>query len=485
MKGKFAASLKRKSEKVKIRKLFPACLILCLFALSSAAQTPDVAQAVDRYLSIRTEMGGFSGAILVARDGRVILRKGYGFADVEKRIPYTPETQHEVASISKMFTAMAALKLRDSGKLQLSDSICKYLDGCPEIWKPITIQQLMRHTSGIPDYEEKLELGSDKYLEFMVKPEATKLIVENAKTLPLDFKPGEKFHYSNTGYVILSRIVQQAAGQPFAEFVRKNILEPAGMKHSGIIGTGAPPKKLASGYTHGDIGWEKMLGGVALTAGHLKKQPQLALTPPAGDAGVYSTVDDLYLWSRVMDGSKLVPAALAAEVYTPGLENYGYGWLIDKGFERRRMWHNGELPGYTSELLKFPDDKITIIIFSNLDRSRLGRIRRDVSAIVLGTPYDLPVRGTVTKLMPEQVARLEGSYKMADGAVLTIRNEPDYLTAEIKGRYLAGLIPLSPTEFYFPLADGKALFTLDESGRAIKVNMRYSGEDHIGERIPQ
>lgn len=470
---------------MRIRNLSLTLLALFLFALSASGQTQDIAQTVDRYLSVRTEMGGFSGAILIAKDGRIILRKGYGFADVEKGIPYTPETRHEVASISKMFTSMAALKLRDQGKLQLTDSICKYLDGCPDIWKPITIQQLMRHTSGIPDYEEQLELGSDKYLEFMSRPDTSARIVENAEKLPLDFKPGEKFHYSNTGYIVLSYVVQKAARQPFAEFVTKTILQPAGMKHSGIFGSGGIPKNLANGYTYGDIGWEKTLGGVSLTAGHLKKLPHLPLAPPAGDAGLYSTVDDLYRWSQLMDGSKLVPAQEAAEVFTPGLEGYGYGWFIDRGFERRRFGHTGALPGYTSELIKFPDDKITIIIVNNLDRARLGRIRRDVCAIVLGTPYDMPVRGKVIKLTVAQAEPLVGDYKMADGEMLTIRNEPDYLTAEIKGRYLAGLIPLSPTEFYMPLADGRVIFTLDAGGRAVKINTRYSGEDHIGVRISQ
>lgn len=469
---------------MRMRKLFPAFLALILFALPVFAQTQDIAGAVDRYLSIRAEMGRFSGAALIAQDGKIILRKGYGFADVEKRIPYTPETQHEVASISKMFTAMAALKLRDQGKLQLTDSICKYLEGCPEIWQPVTVQHLMRHTSGIPDYEEKLELASDKYLEFMTKPNASARIFEDAKKLPLDFKPGEKFHYSNTGYVILSYIVQKAAGKPFEEFVTKTILQPAGMKSSGVFGYGTP-KNLAHGYTHGDIGWEKTLAGAPLTGGHLKKIPQLPLKPLAGEANLYTTVDDLYRWSQVMDGSKLVPAEEVAEVFTPGLENYGYGWFIDRGFERKRMSHTGGLPGYISDFVKFPDDKITIILFSNLYTARLGRIRRDVTAIVLGKPYDLPVRGKVIKLTAEQIAKLEGDYKMTDGAVLTIRNAPDYLTAEIKGRYQAGLIPLSPTEFYMPLADGKAIFTLDANGRAAKVNMRYSGEDHLGERVTQ
>lgn len=467
-----------------------ASLLLTCFLLlalspwqSSRSQSLDIAQSIDQYLSIRTEMGKFSGAVLVAQDGKIILRKGYGFADVEKKIPYTPETEHEVASISKMFTAMAALKLRNQGKLRLDDSVCKYLDDCPETWKTITIQHLMRHTSGIPDYEEQLELGSDKYLEFMSQPDASAKILENAKKQQLDFQPGAKFHYSNTGYIILSNVIQRAAGQPFADFVAKSLLLPAGMKHSGYFGTRIVPKKLANGYTHGDIGWEKTLGGVSLTAGHLRKLPQLPLNPPAGDAGLYSTIDDLYRWSQIMDGSKLVSTEEAAEVFTPGISGYGYGWFIDRAFNRRRLRHNGILPGYVSDFIKFPDDKITIILFSNLDRARLSVTARDVSAIVLGAPYDLPVRGKVIKLTAEQIAKLEGDYRTSDGALLTIRNEPDYLVAEVKGQFLAGLIPLSPTEFYFPLRDGKVIFTLGDKVGAVRVNLRYAGEDHIAERI--
>ena len=438
---------------------------------------------MDQYLSIRTEMGRFSGAVLVAKGEQIILRKGYGFADVEKQILYTPETQQAVASISKMFTAMAALKLRQQGKLRLEDSICQYLSECPETWKPITVQHLMRHTSGIPDYEAKLDLGSDKYLEFMTQPQATAKIVEEARKQPLEFTPGAKFTYSNTGYVVLSYIIQKAAGVPFAEFVSRSILQPAGMKQSGFFGTRQIPKKLAYGYTHGDLGWGKMLAGVSLTAGHLKKLPRLPLTPPAGDAGLYSTVDDLYRWSRIMDGGGLVSAADIAEVFTPGLNQYGYGWFIDSGFNRKRRQHNGMLPGYLSEFIKYPDDKLTIILFSNVDTARMRSIVRDITAIALGAPFDLPVRGNVTKLTAEQIIRLEGDYKMANGAILTIRNEPDYLMAKIKNQFNAGLIPLSPTEFYFPLADGKAIFTLDENNRAVKVNLRYNGENHFAERV--
>ncbi|MEA2603969.1 MAG: hypothetical protein QOF89_4961 [Acidobacteriota bacterium] len=184
-----------------------------------------------------------------------------------------------------------------------------------------------------------------------------------------------------------------------------------------------------------------------------------------------------------LDGGKLVSAEEAAEAFTPGLDNYGYGWFIDTGFDRKRLRHTGLLPGYVSDFIKLPGDKVTILLVSNLDRTRLDRIARDVTAIVLGTPYDLPVHGKLAQLTAEQFAKLEGEYKMTDGKTLTVRKEPDLLAAELKGRYTAGLLPLSPTEFYFPLGDGKAIFTLDESGKAVKVNMRYGGKDHVGERV--
>lgn len=469
-----------------VRSGFHLLLILCtLLTTTVVGQSKDVETAIQQYLSIRTEMGQFSGAVLVAKNGVPLFRRGYGFADVERRRPYTPETQQAFASISKMFTALAVLKLRGQGKLRLEDSICKYLKDCPETWNPITVEHLMRHTSGLPDYEEKLELGSDKYLAFMTTPDSSARIVEDAQKLPLAFPPGKKFNYSNTGYVVLSYVVQKAAGMPFAEFVVQQLLRPAGMKNSGVLGTARQPKRLATGYTFGDLGWEKTLAGYPLTAGHLKPLPVLPRTSPAGDAWLYSTVDDLFRWSQIMEGNGFVSAAEVKEVYTAGLGNYGYGWFVDNAFSRKRTRHNGMLPGYVSDFIRFPDEKISIIIASNLDRAPLNRIARDLSAIVLGTPYDLPVRGHVIRLTEAQISALLGDYKTAEGATLTIRKDPDFLVAAIKGRYTAGLIPLTPTEFYFPLGDGKAIFTLGANGQAVQVNMRYSGEDHPAERIAQ
>ena len=185
-----------------------------------------------------------------------------------------------------------------------------------------------------------------------------------------------------------------------------------------------------------------------------------------------------------MEGSKLIPKSEVDEIYTAGLEEYGYGWFVGKSFNnRKRVKHNGGLPGYVTDFMRFPDEKTTVIVFSNVDRVRLNSIVRSITSITLGMPFDMPVRGKVVKLSPEQIANLEGDYKMADGSILTIQNSPNFLLAKIKDFYTAGLIPLSPTEFYFPLGDGKAIFTINGSGKATKVNMRYGGEDRIAERI--
>jgi hypothetical protein len=254
------------------------------------------------------------------------------------------------------------------------------------------------------------------------------------------------------------------------------------MNRAGLFDGKTVPEGLAVGYTHPELGWAKLLAGTPLTAGHLAARPRLPLTPPAGDAGLYATADDLLAWSRAMDGGALVPKAEADEVFAPGLEGYGYGWFIGEGWRRRRYRHNGGLPGYTSDFVKFPDEGLTLVFLCNLDRARLSAIVRDVSAMVLGEPWDMPVSGAVATLAPEDYARLEGIYAMADGKKLTVTKEKDLLTAALEGRYTAGLVPLSPTRFYFPLGDGTATFSLGEDGRASSVNIRYSAEDHVATR---
>jgi CubicO group peptidase (beta-lactamase class C family) len=332
--------------------------VLILLSFNSLALPNNSNFEIDALLSNLTKAGKFSGAVLVARDGKILLRKGYGFANLEKRIPFTPDTPHHVASISKMFTAMAVLKLRDQNSLKLEASICVYLEPCPKIWQAVTMQDLMRHTSGIPDYEEKQGLYSKAYLEFMTRSDATEKILLQARKDKLEFKPGTRFKYSNTGYVLLSSIVEKVSGKPFNQAVHDLVLEPAGLKNTGMFEAGMTG--ISSGYTKN---WKPI--------------PRLALTPPAGDAALVSTLDDLYRWSELMDARE------TREVFQPGLGGYGYGWFVDTRFGRRRYIHTGELPGYRTVLIKYPSAKLTIILFSNQDQSPMEVISRAIGSSLL------------------------------------------------------------------------------------------------------
>lgn len=467
------------------------CFSLLLAAVFAHARetvpSERIAAQADAYLSILERNGRFSGAVLVARDGEVILRKGYGYADVERRIPYTPATQHQIASISKMFTAMAALRLRDDGKLRLSDSVCDHVLPCPEAWQPVTVQHLMHHTSGIPDYEEKLGLGSEAYLAYMAEPNASRRIVDEARSLPLDFQPGKSFKYSNTGYILLAYIVQQAAGIPFHEYVIRQILEPSGMEESGTLGLPTRPRSLAEGYAYGPLGWAPASND-CLCVQQLRRMPHLPYSPPQGDAWMYSTVDDLYRWGRIMDGQGWLDRDRIAEIETPGatiegIGGYGDGWFVGTKFDRTLVEHSGGLPGYVSNFQRYVDDKVTIILFSNLFDAAVWSISRDLGAIVFGQPYDQPRRYLPYRPSRAQLARLKGHYRSEDGVMRTVRKKGEHLLMARKGGLAILLYPVSPNRFYAPQIEGQVTFALDTRGRVASLNLRYEATDHVAKRV--
>jgi CubicO group peptidase (beta-lactamase class C family) len=344
---------------------FTAIFGLSLLSLFGVAQTPtQVSLRIKTYLSKLERQDQWSGAALVAIGDRIIVREGYGFANRQRREPFTPSTKHHVASISKMMTAFSALQLRDAGKLKLEASVCQYFQPCPKTWQAVQVQHLIHHSSGIPDYEAALGLQTRAYLEFMTKTNATERILEEAFKKPLEFKPGLKFKYSNTAYIVLSKIIEVASKLPFNDAVNMLALEPNGLKNSGMLELNINRTAISTGYT---TNWRII--------------PELALTPPAGDAALISTVDDLYQWSLAMDKT-----AQRREVFTPRQGGYGWGWFIDSRFGQRRYIHTGELPGYRTVFVKYPNRNITIILFSNQDRAPMEAMTRDISTWLLNGP---------------------------------------------------------------------------------------------------
>jgi CubicO group peptidase (beta-lactamase class C family) len=229
-----------------------------------------------------------------------------------------------------------------------------------------------------------------------------------------------------------------------------------------------------------DFTWTQRLAGIDLGAVDPQAIPLLSLGGAEGDAGVFSTVDDMYRWSRLTQGSALVSPALAKEIFT-GNDGYGMGWVIGEQYGEQRWRHTGELPGYLSNVEIFPQQHITIVMMDNFDLN-MRATTNALGLIALGKPYDMPVAGKLLTLTAAQIQPLLGAYRFADGRTLCVGHDPQFVTASVKGQFTAGLLALSPTRFYMPLSDGTAQFTLNGSS-ASAVNLRYDAVDHVATRV--
>ena len=464
-----------------------AALLTLLFPLPLPAQpAPATPTArLDQYLTARAQLGQFSGAVLVAHEGKVLLRKGYGYANLEHLVPVTPETKFEIASLTKAFTAFAVNALARDGKLKLDAPMCTYFQPCPEAWKTITVSQLVQHTSGIPDYEEALDMGSEAYYASLMRDDSAATAIETARAKPLDFAPGTQFKYSNTAYVILGLIIERVSGKSYEEFLRERIFTPLKMTSTMHIDRTRPQLHRADAYTH-QAPLVEALAGLELTSSHLRRVPPLRQAPPQADGGLLSTIDDLHLWARALLGDGPFDAQLLAPVFQPNEPGaYGLGWFIGKKFDRTLYSHTGVLPGMVSTFHLYPESRTIVIVLCNLDRARMGNIARDLTSIVFGHPYDVPRAHSTTKIDAAAAARFAGNYKLADGRLMTISHDAQngWLQAEVKEQFTAGLLPESDLVYYAPMWDGTITFVPEADGRVPALLMRQSGVDTRGERV--
>jgi D-alanyl-D-alanine carboxypeptidase len=443
----------------------------------------DLAGDIDRYLAARTGLGQFSGVALVATREGIIFRKAYGYANLELRVPNTLATTFEIASLSKSFTAAAVLMLRDDGKLQLDDSVCKFIDRCPDSWGAITIRHLLHHTSGIPDYESALEMGSTKYADAMALSDAPRRLIDDARIKPLDFPPGTKFNYSNTGYLLLGFIIEKASGQSYERYLQSRIFTPLKLDSTGVIDRRRIQKDRADGYTGTpEMPVEQLVAGYALLGGPIARAIYTRLPSPEGDGGLFSDVDDLYRWVVALDEGKFLSESSRAEMMTPRLGSYGAGWFTRQRFGRTLHAHTGNLPGFVSVIDRYDGSELTVILLCNIDVGRIGRSVNDIERIVFHLPYDVPVSHHIISLPSGSTAPLIGKYKLMDGRIVTIANGKRLLEASIESEYVAGLLPESPRQFYMPLAEGTFRFS-GEPKRSTTLTVHYDGTDHIARRM--
>lgn len=352
----------------------PPATAQVLASQSAAAPTGQALDAaLDAYLSAATRNEQFSGTVLLARGGKPVFVRSYGMANYELGVPNGPDTVFRLASVTKQFTALAVMQLQEKGKLKVDDPICRHLTDCPSAWKPITIRQLLNHTSGIPNFSSLPEWD-----EMLSRRDYTPAeLVGLFRDLPLEFTPGEKYDYSNSGYHLLGLIIERTSGISWADYVTQHILVPLGMTHSGDNNTRALIAHRASGYYS--------LGTTFINA------PIISRTVGYAAGGLYSTVGDLLLWDRALVPGRLVGQASLDAMFTPGKGNYGFGWRIAERFGRREMDHSGSDNGFSTYIIRFPDEDLTAIVLSNSDRASAGRVGNAMAAIAFGHPVTVPV----------------------------------------------------------------------------------------------
>jgi CubicO group peptidase (beta-lactamase class C family) len=359
-------------------------LLAVSFCVNVAAQfktiktNSEIAAWAEDYMNNAVKFDHFSGAVLIARDGKPIFSRAFGMANYELDVPNNLNTKFRIGSVSKQFTAAAILQLQERGKLNVGDPICKYLDDCPTAWQPITIRNLLNHTSGIVNFTRLPEASG----KFLLVPHSHKEIVDVFRHLPLESAPGEKYHYNNSGYYLLGLIVEKASGEKYWDYLRKNIFAPLGMNDTDSDDGETIVKNRASAYY---LGTDSIFRNTYYT--------NMEILFSIG--GAYSTVKDLLIWERSLAQNKLLKSETVTEMFTPGKGDYGYGWWIDKLGECRRMYHDGGITNFSTSLQVLPDERLTIIAVSNRGDDGGIRAAYDIAGKICGVP------ATIRGIQPE------------------------------------------------------------------------------------
>jgi CubicO group peptidase (beta-lactamase class C family) len=407
----------------------------------------------------------FMGSVLVARDGQVIYNKGYGSADLEWEVPNSPGTKFRLGSVTKQFTAASILLLEERGKLNVNDPVKKYLPGAPAAWDKITIFNLLTHTSGIPNFT-----GFAEYQKLEPFATTSEQLVARFRDKPLDFEPGEKWQYSNSGYVLLGHLIEKITGDSYEKFVRENIFTPLGMKDSGYDSNSAVIPHRASGYVSGKNGFEN--------AGFIH------MSIPHGAGALYSTTEDLLKWEQGLFGGKLLKAASLEKMTTPFKSNYAFGLQVETAGGHKVIEHGGGIEGFNTELAYYPDDKLTVVVLGNVNGGAPGDIARKLAAIAHGETVKLQSERKEITLDPKVLARYVGAYQMAPGVNMLVTLENNQLFTKLGNQQAIPIFAESQTMFFPKVVDAELEFTKDdEQGRPTEMILHQNGRDQSAKRL--
>jgi CubicO group peptidase (beta-lactamase class C family) len=426
--------------------------LLLIPALVSAQK--NYSDQLDKYVQAQMNIKGFSGAVLVMSKNKVLLKKAYGLADREWNVPNTTDTKFRIGSITKQFTAACILQLIEQGKLSFDDRLTKFIPGFPK-GDSVTIHMLLNHTSGIASYTDQADFN--KVLTLTLSADS---MISFFKNRPYNFSPGAKFKYNNSGYFLLGYIIEKVSGLSYANYLRKNILDKLGMMNSGADRLDTILPMRAKGYSK--------------VNGRYVNADPISLAWPYSAGILYSTLDDIYKWDRALYGTSIISASSKQKMFTPGKSNYGYGIVIDSLEKHLHIWHNGGIPGFVSDISRYVNDDVCIIVLSNNDFNA-DLLANGLANIVFDMPVEIPYVHKEIKLDPALLDRYIGKFN----AFMTIEviKKDGRLYRHRDGTPDIELKPESETKFFYADDSDRQLeFEIDKEGKVSKIWFINSGQ---------
>lgn len=462
----------------------PLVVIYCFFVFTVKAQNKQHSLKV--LFDTLSARNNFSGCVLVAENGIPLFEKAHGYANHEKSIPLNLNTRFELASVSKQFTAMAIMQLKEKGKLSYEDTLLKYFPDLP--FKGVTIRHLLTHTSGVPEF---MGMGGrdDKVLDTsrvnFNKDILAKLSLVYDST---SFAPGSDWSYSNTNYLLLAQIVEKVSGMPFAQYMRQYLFIPAGMKNTFVYSrrsSSTPMTNYALSYV-----WDPGRNAFVEPDSTVSLRYTYYLDGIAGPYGICSNVEDLLHWDQVLYSEKLIKQSTLKDAFVPykikdknGVP-YGFGWFImNKGdsLTGTFQFHTGGYQGYQTIIVRYPERHWTVILLTNSTNIlSVHAIMSSIENILTGRPMEIPDKINMKysiSLSGEQLQPLEGIYLTKDPATLKMQiiRRNNCLFAKMNEQMEVQIYPESTDSFFYTVAEARIRFVKNADGKATKLILYQNG----------
>lgn len=417
-------------------------LLLCI-AIPLTSFSQSIEEKFDTLLQERYKPDGPGATVLVAKQGKIIYHKAFGLANIELQVPMKPNNVFEIGSITKQFTSVAILMLMEQGKLTIQDEITKFIPDYPTHGKKITIHHLLNHTSGIKSYT------SMNLSEIAAKDMTPTELINYFKNEPMDFDPGEKWLYNNSGYIILGFIIEKISGQSYEGFVEQNIFTPLAMNNSYYGSKREVIKNRASGYQ---------------TREGYVNSAYLSMTLPYAAGSLMSTVEDLHKWQNAVNTNVLVKAETIKKAFQNTTLNngkptyYGYGWSVNEIKGIPTIEHGGGIFGYTSYQIYIPEEDVHAAILTNCNCNSPTDITIRIAAIAIDKPYG---KEKIADVSASALKKLTGVYEFEDGAVRSISLKDGQLYSQRDAGKKFKIFPKTENTFFFEDSFSEILFNTD------------------------